>query len=222
MDLIYCAGGNPLLVDIARSEGWQLGMRSDASPMRYPPIFVDVEYKAPNFERHLEIVKRYRPRYATVPDLSESEVSEQDITRAIEQAGQLAPYCEIILIVPKLSGQIALLPQDMAIGYSVPSGYGGAQYPIWELVGRRIHLLGGSPRKQFQAFLHLSAIATVGSVDGNYAHKMAIKYAMYWQKQKWLYHPRKDTKAKDLYAECWRWSCRNLMTAWGRLTQTSF
>lgn len=218
MDIIYCAAGNPLLVDIACEEGWLLGMRSDASPMRYPPVFIDIDYKHPDFEKHLAQVAHYHPQYATVPDLSEQEVTLQDVERATAQAEQMQPYCETVLIIPKLSGQIALLPEYIAIGYSVPSRYGGAQYPLWELAGRRIHLLGGSPRKQFQAYLHLSAIAEVMSIDANYHQAQAINYAMYWQRDQWHYHPRKgESDARDLYPECFRWSCRNLMQAWKKL-----
>src|SRR5712691_8782900 len=178
ISLIYCSGGNPVLSNIAYEEGWQLGFRSDASmgSCPHPVSFIDVDYKKPDFARHLEVVARYHPKYATVPDLSEEQITDQDIDRAIEQAEQLAPHSEIVLIVPKLSGQIALLPQDIAIGYSVPSRYGGASYPLWELAGRRVHLLGGSPRRQIQSYLHLSAIATVMSADGNYSHKLSISY----------------------------------------------
>jgi hypothetical protein len=217
LDLIYCAAGNALLVDIAYETGWQLGMRSDASPMKYPPLFIDVEYKKPDFEKHLEVVARHKPKYATVPDLSELEVSQADVDRALRQAERLQPHCEIVLIVPKLSGQIAMLPEEMAIGYSVPSKYGGAQYPLWELSERRVHLLGGSPRKQMQCYLHLSAIANVMSADGNYSQKQAVNYAMYWEKHRWHYHPEKINNGKDLYAECWKWSCINLMQAWQRI-----
>lgn len=213
MDLIYCAGNNARLVDIAAEEGWLLGLRSDESIHRLPD-FVDINYRKPDFEKHLEVVKQHRPKYATVPDLSEKEVSRQDVERALQQIEQIQPYCEIPLVVPKLSGQIALLPLDIAIGYSVPSSYGGAQFPVWELAGRRVHLLGGSPRKQWQAYLHLSAIATVTSADSNYAQKMAVKYGEYWEKDKWVEHPDVKRGMKDLYFDCWRWSCRNIRQRW--------
>jgi hypothetical protein len=217
MDLIYCAAGNPRLVDIAHETGWHLGMRSDASPMAYPPLFVDIDYKKPNFEKHLEIVARYHPRYATVPDLSEQGVSQADINRVIEQAEQLSPCCDIPLIVPKLPGQIAMLPEHLAIGYSIPSSYGGAQFPLWELAGRKVHLLGGSPRKQMQAYLHLSAIAEVMSADGNYAQLMATRYGQYWEKHTWPKHPGVANKEKDIYLDCWKRSCINLLAAWRKL-----
>lgn len=219
MDLIYCAAGNPRLVEIAHATGWQLGMRSDASPMIYAPIFVDIDYKKPNFEKHLEIVARYHPKYASVPDLSETEVSWRDALDKIAMAHILANYCEIPLIVPKLPGQIEMIPPDIAIGYSIPSSYGGAQYPLWELAGRRVHLLGGSPRKQMQAYLHLSAIATVLSADGNYAQLMATRYAQYWEHDSWPKHPGVANKEKDIYLDCWKRSCINLLAAWQKLTK---
>ena len=214
MDLIYCAGGNPRLTRIAYEAGWLLGMCSGRSTIDLPQAFIDVDYKRPDFERHLEVVARYRPKYATVPDLSEESTSIADIERAMTQAERLQAYCEIPLIVPKLSAQIDLLPLKYAVGYSIPSSYGGAQFAPWELAGRRIHLLGGSPRKQMQAYLHLSPIATVMSADGNYAQAQAVKYAMYWERHTWRYHEMKDQKAKDLYLECWERSCRNLMSYW--------
>lgn len=218
IDLIYCAAGNPILVDIAHEAGWLLGMRSDASPMKYHPTFIDVDYKKPDFEKHLDVVARYHPKYATVPDLSEETTSIADVERALRQAERLQPYCEVVLLVPKLSEQLTHIPQEMAIGYSIPSSYGGAKYLPWELAGRHIHLLGGSPRKQMDAYLHLSAIATVMSADGNYAQKQAVNYAMYWYRHTWQYHPHKKSNAKNLYQECWQWSCRNLFQAWERIT----
>jgi hypothetical protein len=217
IDLIYCAGGNPRLSQIAYEEGWQLGYRSDKSMGDFPVVFVDIDYKRPNFEKHLEIVKRHRPRYATVPDLSECEASQADIDRALRQAEQIAGYCEIPLIVPKLAEQVAMLSPDVAVGYSIPSSYGGAKFAPDVLAGRRVHLLGGSPRKQWQAYEALKGIATVISADGNYAQGQAVKYAMYWQSHRWFYHPRKGDGGKDLYFECWRWSCRNIRAAWSAL-----
>lgn len=225
MDLIYCAGGNPRLSEIAYEEGWLLGVRSDSSTIDREQSFVDIDYKKPNFERHLEVVAKLRPKYATVPDLSEDEVSEQDIERALRQVEQIAPYCQYPLVVPKLAGQLALLPPDIAIGYSVPSSYGGARFTIWEVVeylaNRRIHILGGSPKNQMQAYLQMSTVANVGSIDGNYAQLMATRYGEYWQRHKWLEHPGVAEKKKDIYFEAWRWSCRNLYAYWQQLAPST-
>lgn len=216
-DLIYCAGGNPRLSQIAYEEGWKLGYRSDKTIGNFPTAFIDIDYKRPNFEKHLEVVKEHHPHYATVPDLSDLCVDQQDIDRALDQYELIALYCDVSLIIPKLSGQIALLPAYVAIGYSIPSSYGGAQFPLWELAGRRVHLLGGSPRKQIQTYHHLSPIASVMSADGNMAQKMATRYGEYWDHHRWVEHPGVKLKQKDIYRECWRWSCRNIREAWSKI-----
>jgi len=222
MELIYCAGGNSLLQHIALDEGWFLGQRSDAALSKLPQIFIDIDYKNPDFQRHLEVVAYFRPKYATVPDLSDKETDREDIKRAMRQYEQLARYCEIPLIVPKLSEQLALLPSDVAIGYSVPSSYGSAQFLPWELAGRRVHLLGGSPKKQMELYRYLTCYATITSVDGNYAQRMATRYAEYWEQGRWHDHPDIAGKKKDLYYDCWRRSCRNLRQAWDRLACNAF
>ena len=89
-----------------------------------------------------------------------------------------------------------------------------SQYPLWELAGRRVHLLGGSPRKQWQASLHLSAIAEVMSADGNDAQTMATRHAEYWQHGKWVNRPHVSQHERDLYRECWQWSCCTLRQRW--------
>jgi hypothetical protein len=218
IDLIYCAGGNPRLSQIAVEEGFLIGFRSDYAAPAHPISFVDVEYRNPNFMAHLETVKKHRPKYATVPDLSEKAVSRDDVARAIQQAERLAPYCEIPLIVPKLSGQLGMIPTEYAIGYSIPTSYGGAQYPLWELSGRKVHLLGGSPRKQLEIYRYLSCFAEVISADGNYAQLMATRFAEFWNGKKWIEHPKMKTGDKDLYFECWRWSCQHIYQDWKKLT----
>jgi len=211
MDIVYCAGANPRLTRIAYEAGYLLGIRSDRSSYDFPISFVDIDYKAPDFTAHLEIVKRHRPKYATVPDLSEIAVDEADIIRAVKQAEQLAPYCEIVLIVPKLSEQIAMLPGDLALGYSVPTKYGGIRtIPAWEFAERRVHLLGGSPHEQMK----LARYMDVMSADGNMAQKIAIQFARYWRDGQWIAHPERGQGKEDLYLDCWQRSCQNIYRCW--------
>jgi hypothetical protein len=222
MDIIYCAGGNATLTQIAHEEGFLLGSRSDKWHYPFKLAFVDIDYKKPNFEKHLRRVAREQPRFAIVPDLSDKEVSDQDIERAINQAGKLADYCEIPLVVPKLPGQLSKLPEGLAIGYSVPTKYGGAQYPLWELAGRRVHLLGGSPHAQLNYYRHIHAVATVISADGNMAQKIAIEKLKFWQRGgraegQWINWPLRGKENRDQYPECWRLSCQNIKRMWDSL-----
>jgi hypothetical protein len=218
--IVYAAGGNAKLTQIAYEEGWALGVRSDKWHYPYPLTFIDIDYKSKDpeksFQAHLKRVAKEKPKLATVPDLSDKEVSLKDIERAIAQANQLKNYCEIVLVVPKLSGQIELLPTDLAIGYSIPTSYGGAQYPIWELSGRRVHLLGGSPHEQIKIYRYVQSIGQVLSVDGNYAQKIAIERCKFWQRGgrnggQWVEWP---VEGKDQYYEAFRRSCRNIRQAW--------
>ena len=70
IDLIYTSGDNAHLLDLCQRANWLAGIRSDKYPSATATSiqFIDVRYTSPNFARHLELVKRFKPRYATVPD----------------------------------------------------------------------------------------------------------------------------------------------------------
>ena len=210
LDLIYCAGNNRQLMHAASEAAWLLGVRSDRTSYGYPLAFVDIHYVAPDWARHLLRVQRERPRYAIVPDLSDTVVDVADIRRALAQADELAPYCDVPLIVPKLSGQLAHIPARYAIAYSIPSTYGGAGFGPWKLGGRRVHLLGGSPSTQRRIFRSLRGVAEVMSVDGNMAQKCAGKLNYWSERNVWVQVPR----GSMAYLDCWRRSLENIRRMW--------
>lgn len=218
LDLIVCTGGNREFFQVACETGYMLGLRSGYASYGYDIQFVDSEYQRPNFERHLRTIMKYRPKYAVVPDLSDKSVSVADIERAMRQYEEVSQYCQIPLVVPKLPGQIALLPTDVAIGFSVPSSYGGARYDLYELQNRRVHLLGGSPGDQMEVFRQLAGRANVLSVDGNMAMGAARNWAQYWDGG-WVDHPEKGTEGVSVYLDCWRKSCENIRRSWERLVE---
>lgn len=220
MFLIYCAGSNPVLAQIAQEEQWLLGVRSDRKDYGFPIAFVDIEYRQPDFAAHLARVKELKPWAAIVPDLSETAVDKDDVARAIKQAEQLRRYCRFAFITPKLPGQIALIPQEFPLAYSVKTSYGEAKYFWWELEGRQVHLLGGSPQEQMKLYRYVSTIAQVVSADGNMSQKLAISHAKYWQARRpwWFEHPEIRTGQQDLYQDCLRRSLRNVRAAWRDLT----
>jgi len=201
-------------MEIAYEEGWLLGTRSDQRTY-LPIVFVDIDYKRPDFELHLRRVEKERPKYAIVPDLSDTVLDPNDIERALHQAQQLQQYCQIPFIVPKLEEQLSYIPHNYAIAYSIPSTYGGARFPIERLVGRRVHLLGGSPDKQFACWQRAtSAGVAIISADGNGAQGAAVKWMKYWEDRpqgaKWIKMP----KSEGTYYDCWRLSCRNIRRKW--------
>jgi hypothetical protein len=216
MNLIYCAGGHRRLMQIAADAGWAIGIRSDKAAYDFPIRFVDLHYKAANWAKHLTTVYQHRPQFAIVPDLSDREVLHADVARAMRQHDQLARYCEIPLIVPKMPGQIAMLPAHVAIAYSIPTSYGGARFGLHEMAGRRVHLLGGNPRQQQEIARWIPAYgAEVISADGNMSQK-ASQLASYWDRG-WHDHSRKNRKGTaepDLMYECFEMSLRNILAEW--------
>lgn len=209
LDLIYSGSGNQVLLSLAHEAGWLLGARSDRASYGLPLAFVDIDYKAPDFRRHLHRVSRERPRYAIVPDLSETAVDLADIRRALAQADELAAHCEVPLIVPKLAGQLAHIPAQYAIAYSIPSSYGGATFGPWKLAGRRVHLLGGSPSTQRRFYRVLRHTAEVMSADGNMAQKCAGKLNYWSESNVWRQMPRGTT-----YRDCLQRSLENILRMW--------
>lgn len=222
MDLIYTSGNNRAYARMTQEAGWLIGVRSDETPYNLPIQFVDINYREPDWDRHLLMVERFRPRYATVPDLSETKVLQQDIDRALRQIDQISPYCDIPLVVPKLASQLALLPGHIAIGLSVVSRYGGIQsmememFPL--LSGRRIHLLGGSPHKQMEVYRYLSCYTTIMSADGNMFQYMSGR-GKYWHRGKWIRHPYASQMPRNprVVPECLLWSLHNIREAWERI-----
>ncbi len=209
--LIFCRGRAGRLAGLATSLGYLYGARSDYVSKSTPRCvgLVDVNWKKYDWSKHKAVVKDHNPLLAAVPDV----LSPKDVPRALAQADELIPYCMNCLIIPKASGVIRLIPSDYIIGVSVPSSYAG--YLPWrsELMGRRVHLLGGTPHKQ------LSLIATyrrwqipVFSADGNGVCKAAL-YRKRWSCAKigWIIDNRLS------YYELVQQSLRDWRDIWVRL-----
>ena len=219
--LIYCAGGNAELVRIAYEAGWQLGVRSDK--YHYPGYklaLVDVDYKKPDFEKHLARVAKEQPMFATVPDLSDKEFDLADVERALVQAERLKDYCQTVLLVPKLLGQLELIPAEYAIAFSIPTKYGGAKFHHSALTGRRVHLLGGSPQEQMRLYYQINTRfgGQVISADGNMGQKMAMQFLKYWERSRWVRWP---DSSQSQYYPCWQRTCENVYQSWEVLTGES-
>jgi hypothetical protein len=215
LDLIYTGADNAHFHAICRRANWLPGIRSDKRPCAEATDiqFIDVRYRKPDFARHLDLVRRFRPRYATVPDLSEREVSREDIRRALRESEALAPYCGVVLLVPKLPGQIDLLPKEVALGYSVPTRYGGAHYDLRELEGHQVHLLGGSPHRQLLLYRYIACFADVKSLDCN-MFQLVSGFGKFWRGGRWVRHPARGSGDVRTSYECLAWSLVTIRQAW--------
>lgn len=228
--LIFCGGGNQRFAQIAIDHGYKYGARLPHTIYHTPVYFADQDWKKPNRKAYMDALAKYKPVMATVLDWERVE----QLPEVLSWAEEAAQYVEQILIIPKVLSMVDDIPRriggaDIVLAYSVPSRYGGTQVPIWEFAGWPIHLLGGSPQAQMQAYLHLQNVADVVSADGNYAQKMAVSRCQFYLstgvKAKNRYWPTlaevgDGAWLTDAPYEAFRRSCVNIAHAWATLVQS--
>lgn len=209
-ELIFCADGNQRFAEIAIGAGFTYGAQLPRT-VYFTPQFVDQNWKAPNLERYVQAVAKWRPRMATVLDWERRE----QLPEILAWAETIAAYTETVIIIPKVVSGIHLLPRAIGgkpirLGYSVPTKFSGTPVALSEFVGWPTHLLGGSPKRQ----IYLSAFLNVISADGNYAQMMATRYNEFWNGQKWQELSDYGKVEKDAPYEAFRRSCENIMRMW--------
>jgi len=226
MDLIYCAHGNEKYAQIAVNEGFFFGSRLPGQ-VTHNLYFADQNWKKPEKEKYVELIKKYKPKMATVLDLE----NEWQLEEVIEWSTSISNFVENIIIIPKVSGIIEKLPRNInnssiRLGYSIPTKHGGTSVSIDEFFGWPVHLLGGSPSKQMNLF----NILDVKSADGNMMLKMASRYCMFWVKETrhtkkhysdfttFMNYEGQHFQGKNAGHEAFRRSCKNIMLAWEEIT----
>ena len=185
-DIIYTIQGLDGTCCIAVQSGMKYGIQSRKllkvcpyaqQSERHGVYFVDNHYKEYNHQMHLDVVMRFKPKYATTRDMIEERecvklgIQYYDADQILSWADELAEHCEHVIIIPKSPGYIRLIPDRFIIGYSIPTRYGGSHFPIELITNHRIHLLGGSWKKQLY-YLHKMR-EQICSVDNNYIHHQA-------------------------------------------------
>lgn len=210
MDLIYCAGGNRKLANIAVEEGFLYGARSDdiRQGLRCEGL-IDIRWDNYDWHRHLDHVAFHQPKYAVVPDV----MDPHDLAHTLQLATQLEAHCHRVIVVPKVPGVVKDIPSTYLVGISVPTSYAGFLPNSEELKGRDLHLLGGSPLQQRNLWLEYNSIkAKVLSVDLN-CHAKASDFGSYWDGSKW----RDDERASIGKYPAFRKSCRGIVRMWKSL-----
>ena len=205
--LIYCAGKNKRLDTIAENAGLKLGIQLPHSTIYFPPFFVDQNWRKPDRKKYIQAVQSLRPIMATVIDIEHL----QQIEEALEWGEEISDYVQYIVIIPKVSGIISSIPMyinnaEVLLGYSVPSKYSGSSVPLWEFRDRRVHLLGGSPKKQMELWSYLN----IFSCDGNAIERIATTYCRFWDGRAW----QDMGSGKDFIYEAFKRSCDNLILMW--------
>jgi N-acetylglutamate synthase-like GNAT family acetyltransferase len=182
---IMCHGRHTLR--IAREFGWLPGARyTNLRDLReFKDIgLIDIDWKNYDFQRHLDAVRRTRPRITIARDVSKAS----DLDNTLAQAAELARWAQKVVIVPKdrkLGPRLAsIVPESFLLGYSVPTKYGRTDIPLAWFDGRPVHLLGGRPDRQYE----LSKILNVFSVDGNRI-TLDAQYGDYFVGDRFVRHP---------------------------------
>lgn len=176
--LIYCQGDNARAAEVARSCGWERGIRSDTyvQDACRPLYLLDIDWKRPDWARHLRVARAERPALAAAQDVERAD----QLVGALAQAEELAEWCGAVMVIPKAFEVADRIPghvggKPVILGYSVPTRYGGTSVPLWEFGRRPVHLLGGSPRAQRALCSYLN----VQSADGNMTWKLAQRGLVY-------------------------------------------
>ncbi|WP_188854020.1 DUF6610 family protein [Haloarcula argentinensis] len=176
----------PFVIDAYRL-GFTVGVREDytyQSSLRnveVPIEILDNDFRNPDLDRYIERFERYEPSVGMLGD-----AYDQQEARRYNQAGRELkrkfPGTEVI-IVPKCHDAIDVIDEDMILGY--PMGYSdqtAEEYTdIVDWRGRRVHLLGASPTKQYPVIEELTQPRVTGEepadivgVDWNGVHLAAL------------------------------------------------
>lgn len=186
-DIYLTYGGGMSLCCIASEYNISHGINSSIEKQKCPKHraeFIDNEYTKPyNHQKHLEVVHRQAPKYATVRDIIPESICKEtgivyyEAEQILEWAEELKQYAENVIVIPKHQDYLKVIPNHFIIGFPVPSGYGlqgEERLPIApeEYRGRKLHLLGGSWARQL-SYLYLFGDNVV-SIDNNYIVKLAM------------------------------------------------
>jgi hypothetical protein len=170
---------------MAITMGWQYGINSKdnrvckyADISNHKVVFVDNPYSDYVHRKHLEVVKKIKPKYATVRDIMSKEqcleagIEYYPLEQILDWAEEIIEYCENVIIIPKID-VLDRISEKYMLGYSIPTSHGGTELPIKAFSGRKVHLLGGSPNAQIAYWSEIPN--DVISLDNNYLHKIAYR-----------------------------------------------
>src|SRR5687767_13504887 len=121
IDLIFCGGKNARFAEIAISAGYRYGAQLPCTT--YAPVyFADQNWKNPDRTAYMSALEIHKPFIASVIDFERIEQKAEVLSWA-EQAAQ---YVHVVMIIPKVSGEIRMLPRkignaEVRLGYSVPT-----------------------------------------------------------------------------------------------------
>lgn len=174
IDAIFTFRGGTALCCLAVKTGLLFGVNSQTyKPCCYEQLmpghrvaFVDNPFRNYNHYKHVSLVAKLKPKYATAMDI----MRPGDLPRILDEAAEIAEHTENIIVIPKCD-VINDIPANYVLGYAVPTSHGGTALPYTAFGDRPVHLLGGSWQQQRQ--LILESGMNVVSLDNNHINKIA-------------------------------------------------
>ncbi|KAA9400699.1 hypothetical protein Har1131_18655 [Haloarcula sp. CBA1131] len=176
----------PFVIDAYRL-GFSVGVREDYSyqsklrNVDVPIEILDNDFWNPDLDRYIERFERCEPSVGMLGDAYDRQEARQ-YNQAARELKRKFPGTEVI-IVPKCHEAIDVIDEDIILGY--PMGYSDQtadEYTdIVDWRGRRVHLLGASPTKQYPVIEELTQPRVTGEepadivgVDWNGVHLAAL------------------------------------------------
>lgn len=185
-------GSKAEIVDYASKMGWAYGSRSDAKAYAQP-FMVDIDWNKADWKSHLEYVKKWQPVMSMVIDY---EVPDKD--NLLQQIQDLRD-CGVmrVMVCPKFEGATYHIPDDCIVSVSVPTKHAGYLPAPIELIGRKLHLLGGHPDQWHKLIHQTYPLSTVISMDSFHPHEKAV-LGSWWSIQRRNWRDRRLTSLGEI------------------------
>lgn len=169
------------------------GARSDSTAY-VQPLMVDINWRKPDWTRHMDYVRKYKPVMAMVVDY-ERPSQRREMYRQIRDLRDVGVLR--VMVCPKFVGAVAHIPSWCVIAISVPTGHAGFLPDASELVGRKLHLLGGHPDQHNYLIHQRYTQSTVISIDSSQACTKALR-GQHWHGRNWLTVPKNRVSSEKL------------------------
>jgi hypothetical protein len=165
----------------------------DFANVETPVLMVDNDFRDPDADRYVARIRELpeQPWVCVLGDVSTPEQA-RDYTQLARSLVDEFPTTEFV-IVPKCPEAFEIIDEQFVLGY--PMGYSDIQATdistISDWRGRRVHLLGASPPKQFEAIQRLTQPTITGDppaniigIDWNGPQRIAY-LGEYWSRNGW-------------------------------------
>jgi len=153
-----------------------------------PVGFLDNFFENPDLQRYLDVFEEVDPSVAVIGDAYSKEHASilDDVVTELEEKHSHKEY----IVVPKCSEAFEELSESVTLGY--PIGFSDLEpedfSDLSDWRGRRVHLLGSSPEKQYSAMQKLTRPvlnddppADIAGADWNGMFK-AAHFGEYWSR----------------------------------------